>query len=86
MKLFTAIVSLATVAALVPLVPRALGLRSPDELEREVARRQRAEEDLQRTLAGLEEETRASREASMGRSIERQTREESDREHDQCLV
>jgi len=34
----------------------------------------------------LEEETRASREASMGRSIERQTRDESDREHDQRLV
>ena len=45
-KLFTAIVSWATVIALVPLVPRALAMRSPEELEREIAERMRAEEAL----------------------------------------
>jgi PAS domain S-box-containing protein len=46
-KLFTALVSAATVAALVPIVPRALALRSPEELEREIAERKRAEKELQ---------------------------------------
>ncbi|MBV8129149.1 MAG: PAS domain S-box protein [Planctomycetaceae bacterium] len=45
-KLFTAIVSWATVIALVPLVPRALAMRSPEELEQEIAERMRAEEAL----------------------------------------
>ena len=45
-KLFTAIVSWATVIALVPLVPRALAMRSPEELEQEIAERMRAEEEL----------------------------------------
>jgi PAS domain S-box-containing protein len=38
-KLLTGVVSLATVAALVPVLPRALALRSPAELERAVASR-----------------------------------------------
>ena len=45
-KLFTAIVSWATVIALVPLVPRALAMRSPEELEQEIAERMQAEEAL----------------------------------------
>jgi hypothetical protein len=36
-KLFTAIVSWATVFALVPIVPKVLAMRSPEELEREIA-------------------------------------------------
>jgi two-component system sensor histidine kinase/response regulator len=43
-KLLTAIVSWATVLALVPLVPQALAMRSPGELEKEIAERERAEE------------------------------------------
>ena len=43
-KLMTAVVSLATAAALVPLVPRALSLRGPRELEREIQERRQAEE------------------------------------------
>jgi two-component system, sensor histidine kinase and response regulator len=42
-KLATAVVSLATVVALIPTVPRALALRSPAELEREIADRRKAE-------------------------------------------
>jgi PAS domain S-box-containing protein len=38
-KFFTAVVSLTTVAALVPVVPKALRLRSPEELEKEVEAR-----------------------------------------------
>ena len=43
-KLFTAVISWATVVALVPIVPKALAMRSPQELEREIAERKRAEE------------------------------------------
>ena len=45
-KLLTAVVSWATVLALVPIVPRALAMRSPRELEQEIAERTRAEEGL----------------------------------------
>jgi signal transduction histidine kinase/ActR/RegA family two-component response regulator len=38
-KVFTAVVSWATVIALVPIIPRALKLRSPEALEREIADR-----------------------------------------------
>jgi PAS domain S-box-containing protein len=53
-KLLTAIVSWATVVALVPTIPRALAMRSPDELEREIAARKQAEDALQRANAELE--------------------------------
>jgi PAS domain S-box-containing protein len=43
-KLLTAIFSWATVLALVPLVPQALAMRNPRELEQEIADRKRAEE------------------------------------------
>ena len=39
LKLCTAVVSWATVFALIPTVPKVMALRSPDELEREVAAR-----------------------------------------------
>jgi PAS domain S-box-containing protein len=45
-KLLTALVSWATVIGLVSVVPQALALRSPAELERETAGRRRAEEAL----------------------------------------
>src|SRR5262249_5967245 len=47
-KLATAILSWLTVLALVPVIPRALALRDPLELEREIAERTLAEEALQR--------------------------------------
>jgi PAS domain S-box-containing protein len=53
-KLFTALVSWGTVIALVPVVPRALAMRSPEELEQEIAARQQAEGALQRANAELE--------------------------------
>jgi chemotaxis family two-component system sensor kinase Cph1 len=53
-KLLTAIVSIGTVAALVPVIPKALALRSPDELRREIAERIRAEEQLRQTAVELE--------------------------------
>jgi two-component system, cell cycle sensor histidine kinase and response regulator CckA len=73
-KVATAAVSLMTAAMLRPLIPQALALRSPAELERvnralaaEVQERQRAQEailDLNRTLeARIEERSRALREA-----------------------
>src|SRR5439155_14445124 len=39
MKFITAIVSWATVLALIPVLPKALALRTPEQLEREVALR-----------------------------------------------
>ncbi len=54
-KLVTAVVSWATVLALVPVVPRVLALRSPEELEREIAARKHAEEALQSANAALEQ-------------------------------
>ena len=57
-KLFTAIVSWATVFALVRVVPMALAMRSPAELEREVDQRRRAEDALQRSHGELERRVR----------------------------
>lgn len=54
-KLFTAIVSWTTVIALVPIVPRVLAMRSPEELEREIVARQQAEEALQKVNSLLEQ-------------------------------
>lgn len=54
-KLFTAIVSWATVVALIPIVPRVLAMRSPEELEREIVGRKAAEQALQRANDDLEQ-------------------------------
>ena len=45
-KLATAIASVSTVIALVPITPQALAMRTPRELEREIAERKRAEAAL----------------------------------------
>jgi PAS domain S-box-containing protein len=52
-KLLTAVVSWSTVFALVQVAPHALAMRSPEELEREIAARKQAEEALQRANADL---------------------------------
>ncbi len=43
MKSITAVVSVATATALVPLIPRFLAMRTPEELEAEIAERRKAE-------------------------------------------
>ena len=53
-KLLTAIVSWATVFALIPVVPKVLAMRSPEELERVIAARTTAEEELHHVNAELE--------------------------------
>jgi two-component system, chemotaxis family, sensor kinase Cph1 len=53
-KLITAIVSWCTVVALVPVTPMVLAMRTPSELEREIAAREIAEEALQRANHDLE--------------------------------
>lgn len=53
-KLLTAAVSWGTVVALVPVVPKVLSMRSPEELEREIALRTKAEQELQHANAELE--------------------------------
>ncbi len=57
-ELLTALVSWATVVALVPIVPRALSMRSPEELQREVDARTAAELNLQQANQELEERIR----------------------------
>ena len=54
MKALTALVSCATVAVMVPLAPRALSMRFPEELEREVEERKRAEKALMELNSELE--------------------------------
>ena len=53
-RLATAIASWATVLALIPIVPKVLSLRTPAELEREIAERRRAEESLLQLQRDLE--------------------------------
>ena len=54
-KLFTAVVSWATVFSLFGVVPSVLAMRSPDELEREIQARKQAETALQKANTELEQ-------------------------------
>jgi PAS domain S-box-containing protein len=54
-KLFTAFVSWGTVLALIPATPKALAMRSPTELAREIAARKEAENALEQANAELEQ-------------------------------
>ncbi len=58
-KLFTAIISWSTVIALVPVTPKALAMRSPEELEREIAGRKEAEAALHAANAELARQVEA---------------------------
>lgn len=58
LKLATGIVSWGTVAALIPVVPRALALRSPEALRCEIRERIRVEEQLRDLAARLERSNR----------------------------
>jgi signal transduction histidine kinase/CheY-like chemotaxis protein len=53
-KLSTAVVSWATVIALAPVVPKVLAMRSPEELQKEIEARKKADEELLRANAELE--------------------------------
>lgn len=55
LKLATALVSWLTVLALVPVIPRALAMRSPEELEQEIATRKEAEAGMQQAHDALEQ-------------------------------
>ncbi len=60
-KLFTAIVSWGTVAALVQVTPKALAMRSPDELQREINARKAAEDALQSANQQLDRQLKTLR-------------------------
>ena len=60
-KLFTAIISWVTVIALVPVTPKVLAMRSPDELEREIGAREEVEIALKQANAELESQIEALR-------------------------
>lgn len=53
-KLLTAVVSWATVLALIPIIPRALAMRSPEQLQAEIDARRQAEQSLYRSNVELE--------------------------------
>ncbi|MEC7521068.1 MAG: ATP-binding protein [Myxococcota bacterium] len=55
LKAATALVSVATAAVLVPLMPKALALPSPDDLRREVQERRAAEDEARQLAERLEE-------------------------------
>lgn len=57
-KFATAIISCATVAALVPVIPKALAMKSPEVLQREIEERERAEAEVRRLNAELEDRVR----------------------------
>ncbi len=88
-KLLTAAASWATVIGLVPLVPRALALRSPEELHHEIAERTRAEKELRQARAELEQRV-AERTAELARinlalQEEMARRERAQQEREQLL-
>lgn len=53
-KLATAIISWSTVAALIPITPRALAMRTPEDLQREIVIREQTEKELERHARELE--------------------------------
>lgn len=60
-KLFTALISWATVVALVRVAPKVFAMRSSDELEREISARLAAEENLRQANSALEHQIEALR-------------------------
>jgi PAS domain S-box-containing protein len=60
-KVLTALVSWATVAALVPVLPKALALPSPDQLEREISTRKQIESALEQANADQQRQLEALR-------------------------
>jgi signal transduction histidine kinase len=57
-KVITAVASVATAIALIPVVPRALALRTPEELHKEIVTRRKAEESLTQMHTDLERRVR----------------------------
>jgi len=85
-KLFTAVVSWATVLALIPVIPQVLALRSPKALEKEIAERQRAEDAMRVAFDTLEKRVEertadlAALNSTLQAEIEERRRAQQDRE------
>jgi PAS domain S-box-containing protein len=79
LKAATALVAWATVFALVPALPKALALRSPEDLQREIDRRREVEDDLREAHALLEKRV-AHRTAQLATANRRLTAEVAARE------
>ena len=67
-KFITAVVSWTTVLALAPIVPKALTMRSAEELEKEIVGRKNAESDLQKANEELERRV-AARTAELTQAV-----------------
>jgi len=74
-KLLTAVVSWATVISLFRVVPGVLTMRTPEELEREIAARKLAEDTLQRVNTKLEQRV-LERTAELTKAVEKLTEAE----------
>ena len=79
MKLITATVSWGTVVALIPIVPQALSLRTPDELEREITQRIEAQRQLEQARDELELRVR-QRTEELEREVAERRRIQEERE------
>lgn len=73
-RALTAAISLATVAALVPVTPRLLSMKSPETLQREIDRRTKVEEELRAAHAELERrvEERTKELVELNESLQRE--------------
>lgn len=69
LKLVTAAASVATAITLVPLVPKALAMKSPGELEVEIEQRKKAEEELAIQAANLQEHAELLEKANKAKDI-----------------
>ena len=83
-KVFTAVISWATVIALIPIVPKLLSLRSPQALEKEITDREKAEDALRAAYDEMEKrvEARTADLATVNEALQAEIAERKKAQHD----